>query len=468
MSGCVAPDASVRAPRRIAAAVAVGLVLRLAVACFPKYTTGDEIWYVDMARRLVLGGAPYDELAGFARPPGTVGWVAAVFALFGADSVVPVRFANALLAAATPWLLARIARGAFPRLRDRLPVWAAWVQALNPVDIRGVQWVMSEALAVPLTLGIVACSVSLARRPTTRRALVFGLLSGALMLVRLDAAAVPAGAGLAALCVRWRRRRLRAGAVLRFGAAAAVALAACVPWSVFASQRFGRPVVVMTVAEHRPWAERDGWYRWVANSAFRRKDWLRVVWWGAREVDPEWIPDAAFASEAERREVLALIARDKEADALLPEVDAEFARIGEERRRAAPFRFLVTLPTYRTMNVWFDAFDDDIPRQMAPTQRSVPSWALEIALRIARPLAGVGFLVSLALVCRLGWTAAVPAAAIVVRTVSIHYAIPMLTGYGWHEGRYIAIVQPLALLLAVALVSDALKRRRQRRTRSTA
>lgn len=457
------PEASARLRRTLVAATAVGLLLRLGVCFFPKFTTGDELWYAGVAAKLVHGLPTFTDADAFGRPPGMPFWIAWIFALFGTESVVPVRVVNAIVSATTPWLAARAARALFPRQRTTLPLAAAWIQALNPLDVKTVQWVMTENLVTPLTLFGIVLALRTARRARLRDAAILGVVAGLLQYLRMDSFLLSAGLVGGAALLRLRRRGLRAiGSAIRPAAAAAgVAVLLCVPWSAFVSARLGRPVFLCDAKAYPPFLERAGWLRWISNSYLPRKDWLRIFWWGPKDVDLAWVPDSVWASDAERRECLALMERTRAAGRLLPEVDAEFDRIGQARRRADPLRYHVVLPALRTANVWFDPMDDDQPRHMDPVRRSAPSWALEAALRVARPVAGLGFVVALALFFVPSVPAFVAAAVIVSRTVGLYFMFPLATGYGIHEGRYVATVQPLALILLAAVVGAVLARRRR-------
>jgi hypothetical protein len=450
-----------RAGSAVLWATVAALVLRLAVASFDKFPTGDERWYLEQARRLVSGEDALSSLRFFLRPPGMALWVAGLLRAFG-DSLTAVRVVHAVVAAATPWLVAAIARSAFPRMR-RLPAVAAWVQALNPLDVATVQWVLSENLATPLSLLVVLTTLRAARRPTWGRVLAVAGCTAALMHVRVDGVFVTVGAGLGAVGLRAARRGWRRAALGRWAAAGAVTAALCVPWSLWVSSHLGRPTLLVAPPHERWPVYWAGWMRWLAHADLERTDWLRAYWWSPAAVDPAWLPPSVYASPDEEREVLALLARARAHPGEALAVDAEFERLAAARREASPLRAALVLPAKRTLNIWFDPFDSDVPRHMQPVRRSPPSWALEIALRIARPLAGLGLVAALAFLFRPRLPSLVPAAAVVVRSVAMIQGVPLVSGLACYEARYMAVVQPLALLLAAAaslLVAGRLARAR--------
>jgi hypothetical protein len=65
------------------------------------------------------------------------------------------------------------------------------------------------------------------------------------------------------------------------------------------------------------------------------------------------LPRRAFDSPEQRDETAQIIAEYNEESASTPQVDAEFARLAEERVRANPLRYYVELPIARLLDMWF-------------------------------------------------------------------------------------------------------------------
>lgn len=453
-------DGARRARTAFIAALVTGLLLRLAVACFPRYVSGDELWYQAFARVIVDGAEWHAQDAGlavgpFQRPPGYAAWLACVFAVFGDVSMMPARVANACVSSASPILVALLARAAFPRARRTLPVFAAWAQALNFVDIRIVQTLMSENLCTPLCIVSVLAALHLARRPSVRWALTLGVAAAGAAYMRADAPSVTAGAGVAAIVMRGRRRGVLASGIGHWMLAGGLAVSLCLPWCAYLHRSTGRVAFMADLSTAEGVKERDGWLSWLSNSIDERRDWLQLYWFGPHAVDPDWIPGGFYRLPGEREEVLVLLARARAAGRIDPSVDAEFAVIAARRRAAEPLRFLVVLPALRTAQIWLHPTDDDFPRSMEPRSRSIFSWAIEVALRLVRPFAGLGFFVCVWWLLRgrdAAGPAVVAAGAVVARSVVMVWWLPLTSTWGMYEARYVAVVQPIALLATVAAI----------------
>lgn len=450
--------------RLIVAAVVTGLVVRLVVAVgFDKYVTGDEFWYLGQARAL-LDGSSYPDP--FVRPPGTPWFLAAVLGIAGRDAIVAVRVANALVTCMTPWLVARIAVRAGPRF-PWLPAAAAWLQALNPVEVLGVQWAMSENLYVPLTLASVVAALRLAESPGAGRAVVLGVLWAALLHVRVDCTLLVA---VVAAWGAWQAGGGHVRAAVRASGpwlgALALAVAACIPWSVHVSRAAGRPVFVAHMTEAKGLRERWGWLGWVSNQALLRKDWLRLYWFGPEQLETAWVGDELFASDAEAVAVRGLIAEAHALGRCDPRIDAEFEVIAKARREATPLRFYVALPLLRTADIWLHPTDSDLPRNIEPKRRSVVTRASDAAMVAWRLVGALGFLAAFVLLFRARTPAGLLAWMIVLRSTSFTFGSVIAWSRASYEARYMANVQPLALIVAALAVAWALDRRRV--TRRTA
>ncbi|HEX2015890.1 MAG TPA: glycosyltransferase family 39 protein [Solirubrobacteraceae bacterium] len=213
----------------LVAAVAVGLAVRLAYVFATRHVAlaGDELEY-DSEGVLIAHGhlfwtnLPYGILhAGAWKPPGYPAWVGFWYALVGHHPFI-VRLAQVPLGAITiglSWLLARRLFG------PRVAVVAAFTVALYPLAWQYEELLYSEAIATPLTLGVLI--VILTGAPSRRRALTCGVLLGLLLLVRPSSVFLIAGALVAwSLAAGWRR------GVALSAVATAVALLVVAPWTV--------------------------------------------------------------------------------------------------------------------------------------------------------------------------------------------------------------------------------------------
>lgn len=440
---------SPRERRLIWAAVAAGFVLRAAVGlAFPRHIMGDQPWYIGTATALLRDGWGFDYPAWEGRAPGATWVLSAVFAVFGEGNLAAVKVVNAATLATGAWLLAAIARHVLPG-HPRAPVLAAWLMALNPVDIHFSTLVMSEAYYVPLTLLFVLLCLRLLAGHGWRDAVAAGVVGAAAMHVRGDILTVVGAAAAAGVAILAVRRELTVRRLAAWATVGVVAVGLCIPYCLHLHGRLGRFVFMSDVKAHTAVQERAGWLRWLSNVSLPRRDWLPIYWWGAHECDPAWIPSSAFVDEAEEREVRDLMRRDREARTLLPEVDEEFRRIGDRRAAAHPLRFYVGLPLERSARVWLDPFDSDIAAPTAPTRRSLLGWAFHLWEILYRTIFGVGFLGSLVAAVRLRRAAALPALCLLARTYGLILGGPALIGFAVFESRFLTNMQPLALLFAL-------------------
>ena len=222
-------------------AVAAGVVLRLAVVLlFPDMPlAGDEEDYTRAAEALLAGGQdPWL----YGHPPLYTLLCAGVQALAG-GSHDAIRVAQALLEGATILGVALLARRSFGA---RAATWAAWLYALDPELVAYSTYLWSECLQLALlTWGLLAL-LDLHERPGVGRAAWAGALWGVACLVKpYTLYLFPL---LLLALVLWKGP-LRGARGLRLGALGlGVCVLAIVPWSLHASGRVGRPVVICTVS----------------------------------------------------------------------------------------------------------------------------------------------------------------------------------------------------------------------------
>ena len=220
-------------PRRerlaLLAAMALGLIVVLAYVLAHRHAglVGDEPEY-DTQGRFFLAGKWWWSTTPFGvahasawKTPGYPAWVGFWYWVLGPHPA-RVEAVQALMAPLTvllAWLLAR-------RLFDaRVALATAFIVALFPLIWQYTALLYPEALAVPLTLGVLL--VFMGRAPTSKRAVAAGALIGVAILVRPNSFVLLAVAAAAwIVAAGWRR-----GIVL---AALATAVAALVvaPWTI--------------------------------------------------------------------------------------------------------------------------------------------------------------------------------------------------------------------------------------------
>ncbi len=237
------------AGKGLAAAVAIGLALRLAFGLLywvNEPLTRDEREYLSLARSLAAGrGLVYDAaildspVQPFGRAPGYPAFLALAGGGRAATDDVPssVKIAQSLVGACGVLIVGLLA-GRWAGARGATI--AATIAAIHPLLVATAARAFSEALFWPMGLGA-AWLVTSASRASGRRAAVLATLAGVLTgLATLVRPATIVFLAVAALWWLWQRSLTRVVA-LALGAALVIA-----PWTLRASERAGRFVLVAT------------------------------------------------------------------------------------------------------------------------------------------------------------------------------------------------------------------------------
>src|SRR3954471_1324320 len=235
----------------LAAAVVVGLVLRLAFAIgywTDKPLTHDEREYLELAESLAEGrglhypapapGAPYEERYG--RAPLYPVFLAAVRVAGGQGAFLRnVRIAQSAAGALAIWCLALLARRA---AGPRAAVAAAWLAAMYPPLAFTSAYVLTEAVYVPLAAAVVLVlgraidgDASPPPEGDLRVGSVAGVLAGAAVLVR------PAMLLFLMLTGLWLLLHRR---WVLLTALAAASLLVIAPWTLRNYREYGRVVLI--------------------------------------------------------------------------------------------------------------------------------------------------------------------------------------------------------------------------------
>lgn len=218
-----------RDARFLAGVMLVGLAIRVAyvLLTLDQPLRGDAPEYHLQGSFLTDGKwfwstTPY----GIAHPslwkaPGYVAWVGGWYALRGAPDPDVVRLAQAFIGPLVIGLTFLLGRRLFSPAAGLM---AAAIVAVYPFVWQFEVLLYSEALAIPLTLGVLL--LLLDRRPTARHAVLVGVLMGAGLLIRPSAGFLFAGVAVSWILIGGLRR----GAAMT--AVAVVVAGLCVaPWT---------------------------------------------------------------------------------------------------------------------------------------------------------------------------------------------------------------------------------------------
>jgi 4-amino-4-deoxy-L-arabinose transferase-like glycosyltransferase len=354
-----------------------GLGLRLFFVRFFPGVVDDSRLYADIAKNWLQHGVYGVTNSGqivptLSRLPGYPAFLAAIFAIFGADNFRAALLVQVLIDLGTCLLIADLAR----RLLSERAAKEAFVLAvICPFLANYAAAALTETLEIfftALALDLAVCGVSVdaghsvpadvVEKP--RQAVWFGcgLAVGATILLRPDGGILLAAVGGYLLILAYRALRLdstemRASLhpILRAGAlfAAGVTMT-LLPWTVRN---------LLTLHRFEPLAPRyandsdelvmTGFNRWV-------KTWIadyvsvQEIYWNVpgSAIEVTRLPSRAFDSAEHREETTALFADYNNDHEMTPELDARFAALAAARIRSAPFRYYVWLPAVRIADMW--------------------------------------------------------------------------------------------------------------------
>ena len=363
----------------IIAALVAGFALRaLFVLRHPRFA-GDALVYGELAHHMLKEHVYGLMDAGVLKPtlirlPGYPLFLAAVFKVFGDANYLAVIWVQAFVDLATCLLVAATAA----RIAgQRAGMWVLWLAVLCPFTANYAAVVVAECwsmFCVALAMYGLARWVSAWRSergdslPTShnrdvghpngwlRWAVVVGAALSAAVLLRPDQGLLAAAVVPGMLWVGRRSSERRFG--LRVAPAVVVAAIVVLPlclwgvrnWRVFHVVQPLSPKYANDPGEEVPY----GFMRWYRTWAVGFPATVKVYWqYDGDVISMNDLPARAFDSPEQRAETAKLIARYNDEQASTPEVDAEFARLAEERVTARPFRYYVELPVARVADMWF-------------------------------------------------------------------------------------------------------------------
>ncbi|MGA8762089.1 MAG: glycosyltransferase family 39 protein [Candidatus Sulfotelmatobacter sp.] len=357
-------------------ATLASLALRLFfVFCFPG-VVDDSRLYADVAKNWLQHGVYGVTDSGqivptLSRLPGYPAFLAAVFAVFGADNFRAVLLIQVLFDLGTCFLVADLARRL---LAERAAMAAFLLTGLCPFLANYSAAALTETLEIfftALALDLALCGLhNLQEKNSSNRLAAWagcGLSIGACILLRPDGGILlGAVAGYLLLFLVRRVARGRTGAqdshpgsIARAGARAGVvlllsALAPLVPWTLRNLHTLHRfEPLAPRYANDSDELVMVGFNRWV-------KTWLadyvsvEEIYWNVPgdAIDITRLPNRAFDSQPQRQETAQLFADYNRQREITPDLDARFAALAAARIQAAPLRYYLWLPALRIADMW--------------------------------------------------------------------------------------------------------------------
>ncbi len=380
----------------------IGLALRLACVYLAPMLTLDTWYYGQLAKNWLQHGIlgvwiDHQLVPTYVRLPGYPGFLAAVFAIFGAEHYRAVLVLQAFFDLGTCLLVADLTRRTVglprvphicPGLADvgdenshigekranaghshrRAARWAFALTALCPFLIDYVAAGLTETLAVfftVLTLDLAVAAMDSAPIPGKTRS--FGKYWQALKLWAACGAALACGILLRpdggillaalllylAICAarlpNQRAHFFAAGAVMT-----AVALAPLAPWTLRNWRDFHRfqplaPRYANAADEYAP----VGFERWTRTWIADYVSVSNFYWnFNGEPADASVLPNRAFDSPEQRLQTQQLIDRYNHTPFIKPELDTQFAQLAAARIRHAPLRYYIGLPLLRIADMW--------------------------------------------------------------------------------------------------------------------
>jgi len=224
----------------IAAFIILALALRTAYALYIYFTIGVHSIdsYLDLGSG-IFSRHEYSEVPGMpslARSPGYPIWIAFLFFIFGHHPLI-VLFGNAVLSAATCWVLHRIALRLFGK---QIALLALVISAFYPFSIYYTGYAILESFAIFISTLLLLWIIRLYDSQNIKNMLFSGILSGILGITNptcfIFLATVPAG--LLIKCDFNFKKCLRFGFIYY-----AIIASFCAPWMARNYMVFGKPVL---------------------------------------------------------------------------------------------------------------------------------------------------------------------------------------------------------------------------------
>jgi 4-amino-4-deoxy-L-arabinose transferase-like glycosyltransferase len=342
------------------AALAAGAALRLWTVHAHPQIQGDSLLYGDIAANWLtrgIYGHTVSQASGLStveptlvRLPGYPAFLALCFAVFGVANYRAVIYLQVLIDLGSCLLIAGLAAKICGRRAGRF---ALLLAVLCPFTANYAAAPLTETLSIfCVALGFFALAEVLeSPRPVWTGLLIFSwsyatLLrpDGALLAVVLWAALIVYG-----------RHSLGLGPAIRLAMVATLlSLLPFVAWTVRNWHTFHvfQPLAPRYANDPGEFAA-PGFVRWVRTFAADFTSTSEIYWNGdSGRIDPATLPARAMDNAGQYQETQRLLRDYNATTTLTPEIDARFEKLAQERIRAHPFRYYVTLPLLRLADMW--------------------------------------------------------------------------------------------------------------------
>jgi 4-amino-4-deoxy-L-arabinose transferase-like glycosyltransferase len=340
--------------------LAAGAALRLWFIHVHPMVQGDSLLYGDIAANWLNHGV-YGHSVGhesgittveptLVRLPGYPAFLALIFALFGTANYRAVVYIQACIDLGTCLLVARLARKLSGPSAARF---ALLLAALCPFTANYVAFPLTETLSIfCVALAFLALAELLERPgPLWTVLLIFSWAYAALL--RPDGALL-AVVLWAALLV-YGRNQWGLEKTLRIAATTSLlSLLPFVPWTIRNWRTFHvfQPLAPRYANDPGEFAA-PGFVRWVKTFAADFTTTSEIYWNGNSDrIDPANLPSRAIDNAAQSDQTQKLLQDYNDITTLTHALDDRFAQLAQERIRAHPVRYYLTLPLLRLADMW--------------------------------------------------------------------------------------------------------------------
>lgn len=348
------------------------LALRLFLVLRFPAVVDDSRLYADIAKNWLQHGIYGITNSGvivptLSRLPGYPAFLAAIFAIFGADNFRAVLLIQVLFDLATCFLIADMARRVFS---ERAAKAAFLLAALCPFLANYAAAALTETLeifftALALDLALRSLGIGGAVSRPTLLSLGCGLSVSAGILLRPDGGILLAAIGVYLFFLLARASRPNAARtetsvllprrIIKAGIVVAIAaLAPLIPWTIRNMHTLHRfEPLAPRYATDSDEMVMSGFNRWT-------KTWIadyvsvQEIYWPVpgSQMDFTKLPNRAFDSPSQREKTSDLFEEYNANSNMTPELDARFGELAAERIHAAPLRYYGWLPALRIADMW--------------------------------------------------------------------------------------------------------------------
>jgi 4-amino-4-deoxy-L-arabinose transferase-like glycosyltransferase len=348
------------------------LTLRLFLVLRFPAVVDDSRLYADIAKNWLQHGVYGITNSGAIMPtlsrlPGYPAFLAAIFAIFGADNFRAVLLIQVLFDVASCFLIADMARRLFS---ERAAKAAFLLAALCPFLANYAAAALTETLeifftALALDFAFRALAVGGPSARPMASWLGCGLAVGADILLRPDGGILLAAIGIYLFFLLVHSRPAAPASiesrvpaphtiVLAGIVVAAAALAPLIPWTLRNLHTLNRfEPLAPRYATDSDEMVMPGFNRWT-------KTWIadyvsvQEIYWPVpgSQMDFTKLPNRAFDSPAQRQLTSELFDAYNADSTMTPELDVRFGELAGERIHAAPLRYYVWLPALRIADMW--------------------------------------------------------------------------------------------------------------------